>query len=457
MRLKITPASRRWLIIIPILLGVGVLAWLMLHSRKPEKKLPEESARVLRVIEVERVDVVPRVIGYGTARPARIWRGVAEVEGRVVEVHKELKSGAFLKTGEVVLKIDPREYQLTVSQLESEIAEFEAKLAELAAQEENDRASLEIEESSLQLAKADFDRVRNLIESGAAAATEVREEERTYLVQKQKTQALQNVLRLIPQQRNMLQASLAARKARLEQARLDLEKTVILAPFDCRLADVQIEKGQFLKAGEVLFEADGTDATEVDAQVSMDRARNLLPPQAREQLGGVPDMETLRKLFDVDVTVRMRIGDFAVEWPARFVRLREQIDPITRTLTFVVAVDKPYEQAIPGQRPPLVRGTFCEVELRSRPLPDHVVIPRAALHAGHVYLVDAANRLQRRAVQVLFAQSDFLCIESGLETGDRVIVSDPTPAIEGMLVDPVEDERLGAAVLSQARAGAGVR
>jgi hypothetical protein len=167
-------------------------------------------------------------------------------------------------------------------------------------------------------------------------------------------------------------------------------------------------------------------------------------------------METLRELFDVDVAVRMRIGDFAVEWPARFVRLRELIDPVTRTLAFVVSVDKPYEQAIPGQRPPLVKGTFCEVELRGQPLPEYVVIPRAALHEGHVYLADAHNRLQRRTVQVLFAQSEFLCIENGLDTGDRVIVSDPTPAIEGMLVEPVEDERLGAAILLQARAGADV-
>lgn len=453
-----TPGSiRKWLILPPVLIGAGIFAWLMSHGREPQKKAPEELARVLRVIEAPSVNVVPRVLGYGTAKPAQGWRAVAEVEGRVVEVHPELRAGTFVKAGEVVLKIDPREYDLAVSQLESEIAEIEAKLAELAMQEENDWASLEIEESSLQLAKADLDRVRDLIERNMAAATEVRDEERTYLTQKQKVQALQNSLNLVPEQRNTLQASLAVRNARLEQTRLDLQKTVIHAPFDCRLADVQIEKGQFLKAGEILFEADGTESTEVDAQVSIDRVRNLLPPDAREQLGGIPDMARLRELFNVEATVRMRIGDFSAEWPARFVRLREQIDPDTRTLAVVVAVDEPYERAIPGQRPPLVKGAFCEVELRGQPLPERVVIPRAALHEDHVYVVDADNRLQRRAVNVLFAQSDFLCVDSGLEAGDRVVVSDPTPAIEGMLVDPVEDESLKGAVLSQARAGTGVR
>jgi RND family efflux transporter MFP subunit len=457
MRIRIPVSIRKWLFLPPILLGAGIFAWLMLHGREPQKKPAQELARVLRVIEAPSVDVVPRVLGYGTAKPVQVWRAVAEVEGRVVEVHPELKAGAFVKAGEVVLRIDPREYELAVSRLESEIAEIEAKLAELTTQEENDRASLEIEESSLQLAKADFDRVRDLIERNMAAPTEVRDEERTYLAQRQKVQALQNSLNLVPKQRNTLRASLAVRNARLEQARLDLQKTVIHAPFDCRLADVQIEKGQFLKGGEILFEANGTEATEVDAQVSIDRVRNLLPPDARAQLGGIPDMARLRELFDVEATVRMRIGDFAAEWPARFVRLREQIDPDTRTLAVVVAVDDPYERAIPGQRPPLVKGMFCEVELRGQPLPERVVIPRAALHEDHVYVVDADNRLQRRAVNVLFAQSDFLCIDSGLEVGDRVVVSDPTPAIEGMLVDPVEDGSLEGVVLSQARSGTGIR
>ena len=72
-------------------------------------------------------------------------------------------------------------------------------------------------------------------------------------------------------------------------------------------------------------------------------------------------------------------------------------------------------------------------------------------------MVDPANRLSRREVAVLFAQSDFLCIGSGLDVGMRVVVSDPTPAIEGMLVTPVNDEKLAAALVAQAQAGTDVR
>jgi len=447
----------KWLILPPIVIAAAVLVWFVRQAREPQRKPPQEIARVLSVIAAPAVDVVPRVLGYGTARPARVWRAVAEVEGRVVEVHPELKAGAFIKADDVVLKIDPREYELDVSQLEEAIAQDEASLAELDTQEENDRASLDIEQSSLELAKADLERVRGLIEGNEAAPTEVRDYERTYLAQKQKVQALHNSLSLVPKKRSQLQATIAVSKSRLQKARLDLQKTVIKAPFQCRLGEVQIEAGQYLKAGETLFEADGTDASEVDAHVSLDRTRGLLPPDLQHELGSIPSMAELRKMFDIQATVRMHMGDFVATWPARFVRIREQIDPITRTAGVVVAVDKPYERAIPGQRPPLVKGTYCEVELRGKTLPDRIVIPRVAMHEGTVYVVDEANRLARRDVTVQFAQSDFLCILNGLEPGMRVVVSDPTPAIEGMLVEPANDEQLTALLIAEAQAGTDVR
>lgn len=62
----------------------SIFAWLMLHGREPQKKTPEELARVLRVIVAQPVKVVPRALGYGTAKPMKVWRAVAEVEGRVM-------------------------------------------------------------------------------------------------------------------------------------------------------------------------------------------------------------------------------------------------------------------------------------------------------------------------------------------------------------------------------------
>lgn len=131
-------------------------------------------------------------------------------------------------------------------------------------------------------------------------------------------------------------------------------------------------------------------------------------------------------------------------------RLREQFDPRTRTLGLVIAVDKPYEKAVPGKRPPLVQGMYCEVELRGSPRSGRVVVPRSSVHEGHVYLVAEDSRLERRAVAADFAQAGFVCLRSGLRGGETLVVSDPVPAIGGMLIEPVLDESTRSRLVAEA-------
>jgi multidrug efflux pump subunit AcrA (membrane-fusion protein) len=153
----------------------------------------------------------------------------------------------------------------------------------------------------------------------------------------------------------------------------------------------------------------------------------------------------------------MHAGDEALEWPARFDRVREEIDLQTRTVRFVVAVDEPYANVVPGRRPPLAPGMFCDVELRGEPRPKRLVIPRVALHDGHVYLVDSDNRLERRRVEVDYAQGAIVSVTAGIAEGERVVISDPTPAIVGMLVEPLLDAEAHAQCLRDAAGEGSVR
>jgi hypothetical protein len=59
-----------------------------------------------------------------------------------------------------------------------------------------------------------------------------------------------------------------------------------------------------------------------------------------------------------------------------------------------------------------------------------------------VFVIDQEHRLQKKRVVVDFVQSDFVVIKSGLSGGEMVVVSDPSPAIIGMKVSPVKDDRL---------------
>jgi multidrug efflux pump subunit AcrA (membrane-fusion protein) len=117
----------------------------------------------------------------------------------------------------------------------------------------------------------------------------------------------------------------------------------------------------------------------------------------------------------------------------------------------VVAVDRPYEKAMPGERPPLTAGMFCRVELQAPVRPGSVVVPRTAIHDDSVFVIDQERRLQKKQVEVDFVQSEFVVIKSGLSGGETVVVSDPSPAIIGMKVSPVTDEGLKQHLLALSR------
>ncbi|MDP7132886.1 MAG: efflux RND transporter periplasmic adaptor subunit [Planctomycetota bacterium] len=444
------PKPGKWLVLPPIAVAVGLFAILVRGQKEPERVPEKENVRALRVIRAPKVAVVPRVLGYGIATPGQIWKAVSEVRGRVVEAHEELDSGMIIKKGVELLKIDPQEYELAAARLRANISQANAQLAELATQGQNNRASLEIEKRSLGLAEDSLKRRKELLSKNAISQDDVDREERGVLQQRQSIQKLENSLKLIPAQRDSLAAALKVHEANLKQAELDLKKVVIKAPFDCRLGEVNIEIGQFLAAGQTLFEAHSLAVTEVEAQFPAGRLGILLSPEARKNFHPGLNMKQVRKLFNIEARVRVRVGEFFAEWDATFARIREAVDPQTRTFPVVVAVAEPYKQVIPGKRPPLTKGMFCQVELRSLGSIERVIIPRDALHHDKVYVVNDENRLESRDVKVVFEQSGFVCLESGLNEGERIIVSDPVPAIEGMLIAPTEDEQLRATVLAQA-------
>ena len=433
---------RKTLALPPIVLGVVVLV-IAVRGREGPKRVEEtERARTVRVMEMAPMDVVPRVFGYGTARPGKVWKAVAEVGGKIVEMNPLLRKGAFIKKDTVLLQIDPTEYNLEIARLEASIQSTQAELEELDLKEKNERAALEIEKRALDLKMRDLKREEELLKSKTVSRSQYDAVERDYLVQKAKVQAGENILRLIPAQRRILQAKLAQTKAQLDEAKLDLAHTTVKAPFDCRVSELNVEEAQYVQPGQVMVEGDGTDITEVDAQFfrppfgvkrrvaeESAKGRRLAPRQMAEAMG----LTTIVRLVELSIQA---------EWPGRLARISDTLDPETRTMGVIVEVEKPYENVIPGVRPPLVKGMYCEVEMRSPRLEGQMVVPRSALRNHHVFVVGKESRLERRDVSIAFEQSNFAVIKEGLSTGDRVVVSDLIPAMDGMLLIPVVDEEL---------------
>ena len=408
MRAWLKAHAGKALILPPILAAAAVLIFAIGSREAPERTPPGETATAVRVVVAPAVAVVPRALGYGNVQPEKVWEAVAEVDGRIVEVHPQLKKGAILPAGAVLLRIDPTKYRLAVSQIAASLRSMEAKLAELRVRAANTRASLAIEERSLALGRKDLERKRRLLATKNISQAAVDQEERGLLGGQQNAQSLRNTLNLIPAERRTLAAELALYKARLESAGLDLERTTITAPFDCRVAEVKVQRTQYANPGQVLAVVDGIDVSEVSAQVPMDKLMSIIGDAGDAGDTGISPataMAELPMLLGLTPLVRLRAGAYTVEWPARLARISDTVDPATRTVGVIVAVDDPYRQARPGRRPPLAKNMFVEVELRGRPRPGRVVVPRAALRDGRLLVVDAENRLSIRKVGIAFRQT----------------------------------------------------
>lgn len=440
---------------IPVGLGVLAVAYAVRSREAPTRMELEERTTAVRVVEAKSLRVVPRAVGHGSVKPGKVWEAVGEVSGTVVYRHPELQRGAILAAGTELLRIDPTDYRHAVAEIEANIRAADSQLALLDVRAVNTERSLAIEERNLALTRKQYERTRELLRRGAVSQSDADREERAVLAGEQAVQNLRNSVRLLPAERAAQRAQRDRLKSQLETARRNLDRTTVVAPFTCRIAAVNVELAQFAAKGQVLVEADSVDVAEVIAQVPMSRVLALLQSRVGPalELGAV--IPRLRE--ELQAIVRLHSGDVAIEWPARFSRMSDTVDPRTRTVGIIVAVDQPYRQAEAGRSPPLIKNMYVEVELRGPPRPGAVVIPRAALRGKQVYVAGPENRLEFRAVEVGFTQANFVVLRSGLEPGERVVVSDLPFAAEGMLLGPEPDPVASASVVAEATGVAPIR
>jgi multidrug efflux pump subunit AcrA (membrane-fusion protein) len=429
-------SNKRWLIVIPILAGLLITVILVKTSQPPAQLSITEATRLVRVIDVPVVELVPRAVGYGSVAPSVALDAVAEVDGKIIEMLPNLKRGNIVQAGSVLLRIEPTSYELAIAEIETSIESTRAQLDETYVEEKNTRVSLGIEKKSLEFSQKELDRLSNIVKKGAVSRSSLDQQERTYLTQLQSVQSLKNALNLIPVERKLLQSQLAGHEAKLASAKLDLENTIVTVGFNGRIAEVNIELGQYVRVGDVMVVVDGISKAEVTAQVPILRLRPLVPVSDTSSMQISDDM--FEKVLGFKAKVRLQ--EMGVEWDARFVRMNDTIDPKTRTMGVIVEVDEPYSKTVPGIRPPLIKGMFVEVRISGKPILDQLVIPRNALHEGKVYILNKDSRLEIRKVETAIVQPDFVSIASGLEQGERIIISDLVPAIDGMLLRAVPDE-----------------
>ena len=181
---------------------------------------------------------------------------------------------------------------------------------------------------------------------------------------------------------------------------------------------------------------DGVDAAEIDVQ---------MPPRLMASLGrlafgttGVGTPEDISRVISARVSLEVE-GANAI-WPAEVARISDVVDPATRSIGVIVRVADPSGAATPGARPPLIKGMFVRVTLSGPALDRAILVPRRAIRDGRIMLAGPDDRLTYVDIAPVFSADRIVVLAADALPADaRIIVSEPSPAIEGMLLAPEPD------------------
>lgn len=432
---------RKLAIIIPLVAGVAVLAYAIKSRKPPAQKPVAERAQHVRIIQAAAVPISPQVTGFGAVKPGRVWNAITQVSGKIIYVHPNLKKGALIKEGSVLVRIDPADFEMAIAEAKANIESAEARLLELNTTQANLKKVLEIERKSLVLKKSQLARKQALQKRGTATPLSVEQEERDTLGQERRVLDIENQLTVLPAQQSVQRAQIAVNKSRLQTAKLNLSRTEIKVPFTGRVADAPIERTQFAQAGSRLAIIDSIAVAEIEAHFPIAALAQFARANIENGNGGNASSAGVAASFSERIKdsgyyaiVRMLSGPQSAQWRGNIVRISDTFDPQTRTMGIITAVKDSYTNAKPGERPPLTKGMFVRVILHSKSLPPGIVIPASAIDDGKVYVAKEDNRLAIRKITTGLTIGNMRAVKSGLKAGERIIVSDLAYVLPNMLL-----------------------
>ena len=430
-------------IILPLILFTAIAIVVILVKTKVPVEHQDAGypVKAVEVITAEKIPFRARAMAFGNVKPAVTLNTKSEVSGKISFMHADLKKGASLSKGTVVLRIEPTTFEFSLTESQAALASSKSTLTQLKVEEKSAKDSLTIVKKNLDVELKELERTEELKKKGIISQSALDKEKQKVLGLRQQLQDIEGKIASYDSRRNAIKAQIKQSKSQVDKSQDTLGRTEVRLPFDARIGTVSVEKDEFVQAGAMLFEALGIQAVEINAQISTKQFRPLVSGLRviRDTTVDLHDPITLQTvLSNLRLEARVRlVGDASrlTVWDGTLLHLSESVDPIRDTLGLVVVVDKPYEGIIPGKRPPLLKGMYTSVEFFA-PAKLTLVLPRKAVHQGRVYVATDENTLAIRAVNILFTQGDMVVLsgsgDAGIKVGEKVIISDVIPVMEGM-------------------------
>ncbi len=367
---------RQWIWVIVILaVAVAATIGLSMARKAPEKKTEPRLPPLVSLQPFNFTDIVYQVGSQGSMQAKTETTLVSEVNGKITAIAEAFVAGGFFQAGDVLVRIEPADYQTSVKAAEAALATA--------------KAALEEERARAKVAERDW---LNFT-SGKAPALGLRK----------------------PQLASAL-AKVNSAEADLERARRDLSRTEIRAPYSGMVKSRAANLGQFVSRGSQLGVLVDTSIAEIRLPLTLADLADL----------GVADQTK----FALPVTLS---DDSGQQWPATLVRTEGVLDSQSRVLHAVAELTDPYRREQTGT--PLRFGQFVQAKITGRTASAVMQLPRHLLKPGQqVVVADKDLKLQLRQVRLDRADQAYAFIAGGTQPGDQLVISPLANPIPGMQV-----------------------
>ena len=379
---------------IGILLITGFsVRWMMNNRPSPQMRRPPTPVTSVDATRLKATDYQVRIPTQGVVRPRTQSTLIPQVSGRITSISPNFRDGGFFEKGDELLKIDPRDYETAVTAAEATLAQRQSALEIEMAQHEQ-----AVENWKL-LGKGDPPSALTLREPQLAEA----------------------------------KANVESAQARVLEAKRNLERTVITAPYAGRILQKQVDVGQSVSPGNTLATIFAIDYVEIRLPLINEHLDFLdLPEDYRGE-------KSLAGQSSPKVILTGKHGSKTVSWEGEIIRADGAFDPGSRQLFVVAQVNDPYTRKSQDQ-PPLKVNQFVQAEILGHRLEQVFVIPRSAVRDNkELLLIDSENKIRRRSITALWKDTNNVVVKDNLKPGEVLCLTPMTFAADGASVSPTID------------------
>lgn len=379
--------SANWvisLVICAVILAVaGGLAYLTFITEPTAQRggATKETAMLVDVVEVERTTERPTIVSTGTVQASEDIVLRPQVAGRIVERAPGFVPGGFIEKGDLLVKIEQADFRNTLAQRESALSEAIADLA--------------LEEGRQRVAKSEYEFYDK----------ELSEEEQRLILRKPQLQVAKK--------------RVEAARAAVEQARLNLARTVVRSPVDAHILRRDVNVGSQVTPNDSLGRLVGAQEYWVAIELPLKKLRWVDVPEAGDAAGAPIKVRNL------------------ASWPEDTYRHGELFRHVgmlggdTRMAQVLATVKDPLAIESNGDKPSLIIGEFLEVTIEGIPIEGAVKLHRDYVRDGDTVWVMKDGELDIREVEIPFRDRDNAYVTEGLEDGDMVVTTSISAVRDG--------------------------